>query len=94
MPPSWDKTFITLIPKKDKPKSVSDFKPISLCNVNFKIITKILLNRMLLVLPKLIGQEQAGFISGRCSFDNIIVVQELVHTLQTDTKIPLRCLLN
>lgn len=86
MPSSWGKTFIILIPKKDKPNLVSDFKPISLCNVNFKIITKILANRLKLVLPKLIGQEKAGFVSDRCSFDNIIVVQEIVHTLQTNTK--------
>lgn len=88
MPTSWGKTFITLIPKKDKPKSVSDFKPILLCTVNFKIISKILANRLKLVLPCLIGQEQASFVSDRCSFDNIIAMQEMVHTLESDIKKP------
>ncbi|XP_039130894.1 uncharacterized protein LOC120267295 [Dioscorea cayenensis subsp. rotundata] len=93
IPSSWGKTFITLIPKKDHPHSVSDFRPISLCNVNFKIISKLLANRMQLVLPSLIGREQAGFVTNRCSFDNIIAVQEIVHTLETDTKNPPRMLI-
>lgn len=73
LPSSWGKTLIILIPKKDKPKLVSDFRPISLCNVCFKIITKILANWLKSVLLSLIGREQVGFVSGRCPFDNIIV---------------------
>lgn len=68
MPSTWGKTFITLIPKKDNPCSVSDYMPISLCNVSFKIISKILDNHLKLVLPKLIGYEQVGFMAGRCAF--------------------------
>lgn len=93
IPSSWGKTFVTLIPKIEKPKLVSDFKPISLCNVNFKIISKILANRLRLVLPLLIGREQAGFVSDRCSFDNIIAVQEIVHSMENDTKNPPRMLI-
>lgn len=88
IPTSWGKTFVTLIPKKNNPRHVTDFRPIALCNVNFKIITKLLANRLKLVLPNLIGREQVGFVSDRCSFDNIIAVQEAVHTLESDTKNP------
>ena len=45
MPKAWGKTYVTLIPKKERPKRVSDFWPISLCNVFYKITTKILANR-------------------------------------------------
>ncbi|XP_039115766.1 uncharacterized protein LOC120251270 [Dioscorea cayenensis subsp. rotundata] len=50
-------------------------------------------NRLRLVLPLLIGREQAGFVSDRCSFDNIIAVQEIVHSLETDTNNPPRMLI-
>lgn len=85
MPSSWRKTYVVLVPKKDKPKVILDFRPISLCNVCFKIITKILVNRIKSVLPHLIAHEQAGFVSGRNTFDNITIVQEIVHTMENDT---------
>lgn len=59
-----------------------------LCNICFEIITKISANRIKLILPSLIGHEQAGFVSGHSPFDNIIVVQEIVHSLDNDTKTP------
>ncbi|XP_039138822.1 uncharacterized protein LOC120276159 [Dioscorea cayenensis subsp. rotundata] len=93
MPFSWGKTFISLIPKKDNPSSVSDYRPISLCNVCYKVISKILANRLKLVLPKLIGREQVGFVVGRCAFDNIIALQEVVHSLEKDYLHPPRMLI-
>lgn len=93
MPSSWGKTSITLIPKISCPKRVSDYRPISLCNVCFKIITKLLSNRLKLVLPKLIGLEQVGFISERCIFDNILATQEVVHTIEHDINGPSRMLI-
>lgn len=88
MPNSWGKTFISLIPKKTNPKFVSDFLPISLCNVYHKIISKILANRLKLILPRLIGKEQCGFVLGRCPFDNIITIQEVVHSIDRDLNYP------
>lgn len=85
MPASWGKTFVTLIPKKDNPNLVSDYRPISLCNVIYKIVSKILANRLSSILPNLIGWEQSGFVAGRCPFDNIIALQEIVHSLERDT---------
>lgn len=82
MPKSWAKTYIVLIPKKDKPKLVSNYHPISLCNVCFKIITKILTNHLQNIIPNLIGKEQVDFVPGHCSFDNIITAQELLILLK------------
>lgn len=50
-----NKTFFILIPKKKNPQSVNDFKTISLCNVCYKIISKVLANRIKTILAKIIG---------------------------------------
>lgn len=68
----------------DNPKRVFDYKPISLCNVCFKIITKLFANRLKSFFPMLVGKEQVGFVSGRCPFDNIIDIQEVVHTIENN----------
>lgn len=64
LPNSWGKTFVTLIPKKNNPSCVTDFRPISLCNVSYKVISKILANRLKPIIPNLIGPEQNGFSQG------------------------------
>ncbi|KAJ0961246.1 hypothetical protein J5N97_000792 [Dioscorea zingiberensis] len=86
MPSSWNRTHICLIPKKKNPKTVTDFRPISLCNTNYKIITKIMSNRLKQILPDIIGIEQTAFVQGRSIFDNILMAQELVHSLEKNTK--------
>lgn len=70
-----------------------DFRPITLCNVSYKIISKILTNRLKLVMHKLVGKEQSAFLAGKSSFDNFIVVQEIVHSLESDTRNPPRMML-
>lgn len=70
-----------------------DFRPISLNNVFYKIITKILTNRLKSVIHNLVRPKQNGFLTGRSTFDNILAVQEFAHTLKTDTQHPPRMLI-
>ena len=60
-----------------------DFRPISLCNVSFKIITKLLVNRIKPLMPTLIGPAQTSFVPGRHITDNIVLAQEVIHTMKT-----------
>ena len=77
---STNSAFLTLIPKEKGANSFSRFRPISLCNLSYKIITKIMANRLKKILPKVIPENQGGFIKGRKIQDNILLVQEAIHT--------------
>lgn len=74
--------MLVLIPKVLKPERIMQFCPISLCNVLFKTITKAMVLRLKKLMPNLIGPAQASFIPGRLSTDNIVVVQEAVHSMR------------
>lgn len=79
---SFNHTQIVLIPKVKTPVQVSQYRPISLCNVLYKIIAKALANRLRDVLPQLISPNQSAFIQNRQICDNILVAHELVHHLK------------
>jgi hypothetical protein len=64
MPPGVNDTTIVLIPKKDEPELLKDFRPISLCNVIYKVVSKCLVNRLRPILHELIGPMHSTFVSG------------------------------
>jgi len=71
--------LIVLIPKESNPQRLKNFRPISLCNVIFKVITKVLVIRLRPFLADLISLLQSSFIPGRGTIDNAILAQEVVH---------------
>ena len=72
-------TMIILVLKVPHPESLTQFKPISCSNVVYKIISKILANRLKTVLPGLVDEPQTAFVPGRSICDNILLAQELVY---------------
>lgn len=78
-----NRTNLVLIPKLDKPKSVSDFRPISLCNVVYKLMAKTLANRLKKILHEIIYYNQSAFIPSRLIYDNIMIAYEVIHTMKT-----------
>jgi len=74
--------MITLILKEIEAKTPNRYRPIALCNMIYKIISKVIENRLKPLLPSLISQEQAGFVEGRQIMDNIIQAHEIIHTLK------------
>lgn len=69
------KCFITLIPKIENPEFIDNFWPITLCNVIYKVVTKIIVNRIRPLLKRIVGPSQVSFIFRRQTTDNVIVTQ-------------------
>ena len=81
---SINHTFITLIPKVNNLKKVSDFRPISLCNVIYKIISKVIANHLKPLLDSIISETQSAFIANRLDTDNILLAFESLHHMKTN----------
>jgi hypothetical protein len=77
----WNDTIIALIPKTKKPERVTELRPISLCNVVYKVVSKVLSKRLRAILPEIITQNQSAFVPGRLISDNILIAYELNHYL-------------
>ena len=77
-----NQTFITLIPKIPNPEEVSHFRPISLCKVFCKIISKVLVNRLKPIMDSIITPYQNAFIKGRNIFDNILLAHEIIDVIR------------
>ena len=81
-----NETYIALIPKTKNPNHIIEFHPISLCNAIYKLIAKVLANRMKKVLGEIISPNQSAFILGRLITDNTIIAFETFHTMDTCLK--------
>ncbi|WJX44074.1 hypothetical protein P8452_31099 [Trifolium repens] len=85
-PTSLNETNICLVPKCDNPLSMKDLRPISLCNVLYKMVSKLLANRMKRCLVKCVSEEQSAFIEGRSILDNALIAIEIIHALKRKTQ--------
>lgn len=81
MPQGLNHTHVVLIPKKQGSKEVVNFWPISLCNVLYNLMTKVITNRLKHVLPSIISKNQSAFTPGYFITDNILVAFEIFHSM-------------
>ena len=73
-------TYIALIPKQFGSHTMHHFRSINLCNIVYKIITKILANKLKTMLPKIISPLQSAFVHSKNIQDNTILAHKLLHT--------------
>ena len=83
MPGGINNTTIVLIPKIKNPQSIKDFRPIVLCIVIYKIISRCLVNMLRPLLDGMISPTQSAFILGRLISDNALIAFECMQSLST-----------
>lgn len=74
-------TAIVMIPKKSLAEDMKDFRPISLCNVVYKVVAKCLVNRLRPLLHDVISEAQSAFVPGRLITDNALIAFECFHSI-------------
>ena len=79
IPPKFNETHITLIPKVKNPRKITEYRPISLSNVVSRIASKCVANRLKVILPTVISENQSAFMANRLITDNILVAFEVMH---------------
>ncbi|GKV31169.1 hypothetical protein SLEP1_g39893 [Rubroshorea leprosula] len=75
-------SFIVLIPKTENPQGIEEYRPISLIGIMYKIIAKLLANRLRKVLPKVIGEQQMAFLEGRQLSEGVVIANEVIDEVK------------
>lgn len=92
LPKGVNSTILALVPKKVDSMEMKDFRPIACCNVLYKVVSKILANRLKQILPRVITENQSAFIKGRLLMENVLLASELVKDYHKDNVSP-RCVM-
>lgn len=86
LPPKINETVVALVPKIPLPENITQLRPISCCNFIYKIISKVIASRLKVFLGDLVSQQQSAFVGGRLIQDNLIIAQEVFHSLKRRDK--------
>ncbi|KAF7807304.1 reverse transcriptase [Senna tora] len=86
VPQEWNKTMICLILKCLNPSEIKNFRPISMCSTLYKVVSKIIVNRLKPLIPDLLNFNQGAFVPGRKTIDNVVVAQEIVNSMKKKRK--------
>lgn len=82
VPHSFNRTFIVLIPKTKQPQCFNHYRPISLCNFVYKVVSKIITERMRSIMEKIISPYQRAFIEGRWIAENTVLAQKIIKKIK------------
>ncbi|KAJ4745251.1 RNA-directed DNA polymerase (reverse transcriptase)-related family protein [Rhynchospora pubera] len=82
VPQDWLQCSVTLIPKVDEPETPSQYRPIGIGNVTYRLLMKLVANRLRPYMRNVISIEQNAFIKGRTISDNVILVKEVLHSFK------------
>ncbi|KAG7593526.1 Reverse transcriptase domain [Arabidopsis thaliana x Arabidopsis arenosa] len=85
IPKGVNTTILALIPKKKEVKEMKDYRPISCCNVTYKVISKLIANRLKLLLPAFISPNQSAFVKDRLLMENVLLASEVVKDYHKET---------
>lgn len=88
LPKGINSTILALVPKNLVAKEMKDYRPIACCNVLYKVVSKILANRLKVILTRIILKNQSAFVKGRLLMENVLLASEFVKDYHKDSISP------
>lgn len=86
LPQGLNDTTLVLIPKKHSPDKMANLRPIALCSIVYKVMAKMLANRLKSILPEIVSKNQNAFVTGQHITDTVVIAYEMTHYLKRQRK--------